>query len=271
MAQYLWLIPLGFLVSTFGTLIGAGGGFILVPILLLMYPQYRPDTITSISLAVVFCNALSGTWAYARMQRVDFRAGWMFAAATVPGAVLGAMTTVIMPRRTFDLIFGCALVAVSIYLLIFPEKPKKPSKGRTRQLVSYTVVESDGTVHALSYNPRVGLVISVFVGYMSSLLGIGGGIIHVPAMVQLLGFPVHIATATSIFILAIMTLAGTIVHIATGALTQVAAMTAFIAVGVLGGAQLGAYLSQRIKGPWIIRSLALALGSVGLRILFKAL
>lgn len=54
MIQLIWLIPLGFVVGAFGTLIGAGGGFILVPVLLLMYPDKSPETITSISLAVVF-------------------------------------------------------------------------------------------------------------------------------------------------------------------------------------------------------------------------
>jgi uncharacterized membrane protein YfcA len=61
--EYLWLIPLGFVIGAYGTLIGAGGGFVLVPILLLLYPQAAPETLTSISLAV---NALSGkihgTW-----------------------------------------------------------------------------------------------------------------------------------------------------------------------------------------------------------------
>jgi uncharacterized membrane protein YfcA len=64
--QFLWLIPLGFLVGGYGTLIGAGGGFVLAPALLMLYPGEAPETITSISLAVVFFNALSGTLAYAK-------------------------------------------------------------------------------------------------------------------------------------------------------------------------------------------------------------
>ena len=57
---YLWLLPLGLGIGAFGTLIGAGGGFILVPILLILYPNEDTELITSISLAVVFFNALSG-------------------------------------------------------------------------------------------------------------------------------------------------------------------------------------------------------------------
>ena len=112
--------------------------------------------------------------------------------------------------------------------------------------------------------------LSLIVGYVSSLLGIGGGIIHVPALVHLLNFPVHIATATSHFMLAIMALTGTLVHIATGTFHHGFRRTIALAIGVLLGAQLGAFLSGRMGGRWIIRGLALALGFVGIRILMLA-
>ncbi len=102
----LWWIPVGLAVGTLGTLVGAGGGFLLGPVLLLAYPHDSPETIASISLAVVFLNALSGTFAYARMKRVDYRSGFLLSAATIPGAILGAVTTAFVPRRTFDLLFA---------------------------------------------------------------------------------------------------------------------------------------------------------------------
>ena len=82
---YLWLLPLGFFVGAYGTMIGAGGGFILVPLLLLFYPKDAPEIITSISLAVVFFNAASGSIAYARMKRIDFKSGTIFSLAAIPG------------------------------------------------------------------------------------------------------------------------------------------------------------------------------------------
>jgi uncharacterized membrane protein YfcA len=112
--------------------------------------------------------------------------------------------------------------------------------------------------------------LSLFVGYISSLLGIGGGIIHVPALVHLLNFSVHIATATSHFILAVMAITGTTVHMATGVFSHGIRRTVLLAIGVLLGAQLGARLSTRVHGDWIIRGLAIALGFVGVRILIMA-
>ncbi len=128
------------------------------------------------------------------------------------------------------------------------------------------LVEADGTKHTITYDARTGVIISLAVGYLSSLLGIGGGIIHVPVLVHLMGFPVHIATATSHFVLAVMALSGTAVHVASGVFTQGAWLTLFLGVGVILGAQVGARWSGRVQGSWILRGLALALGLVGVRI-----
>ena len=91
-----------------------------------------------------------------------------------------------------------------------------------------------------------------------------------PAMTHVLHFPVHIAIATSQFTVAVMALAGTLVHIATGAFHHGFRRTTILALGVLVGAQVGARLSYAIQGPWILRSLAVALGAVGVRILLHA-
>jgi uncharacterized membrane protein YfcA len=271
MMQYLWLIPFGFIIGTFGTLIGAGGGFVLVPMLLLLYPEEPPEIITSISLAVVFFNALSGSAAYVRMRRIDYKSGLLFSVAAIPGAILGALTTAYIPRRLFDAILGLLIIAVSVFLLIKPIGKKETERNNLNYHFKRNLVEANGTVHTFSYNPRLGVVSSLFVGYISSLLGIGGGIIHVPVLAHLLNFPIHVATATSHFILAFMALAGTAVHIATGTFYHGVRRTISLAIGVLIGAQLGAHLSNRVHGAWIMRGLAIALGLVGIRILIMAL
>jgi uncharacterized membrane protein YfcA len=270
MLDRLWLIPVGFLVGTYGTLVGAGGGFVLVPMLLLLYPQESPEVITSISLAVVFFNALSGSIAYMRLKRVDYRSGLLFASATIPGAILGALTTAVIPRPLFDIFLGLLMIGASLFLIFHTDKKTGDQGRRLPGCLVRNLVEADGTSHTFSYSPTVGIGLSLIVGYVSSLLGIGGGIIHVPALVHILNFPVHIATATSHFMLAIMALTGTVVHIAAGAFHHGIRRTIALAIGVLIGAQLGAFLSNRVGGVWIIRGLAIALGFVGVRILILA-
>jgi uncharacterized membrane protein YfcA len=270
MEQYLWLIPLGFVIGTYGTLIGAGGGFVLVPILLLLYPDESPEIITCISLAVVFFNALSGSLAYSRMRRIDYKSGLLFSAATIPGAILGALTTAYIPRRLFEAVFGILMIAASGFMLFRANWEADTNADNPKRHLKRNVVEADGSKHFFSFNPIIGVGISFFVGYISSLLGIGGGIIHVPALVHFLNFPVHIATATSHFVLSFMALTGTIVHIAAGVFSHGVRRTIALAIGVLFGAQLGAYLSRRVHGVWIIRGLAIALALVGLRVLIMA-
>jgi len=268
MAHYAWLVAAGAALGTIGTLIGAGGGFVLMPALLLAYPQASPETITSISLAVVFCNALSGSCAYARMKRIDYRTGLLLAAATVPGAILGAVTTNYIPRRLFDAVFGLLMLAAAAWLFFHRNARGTAVRRTDRRLTSRTIVEASGAVHHFSYDLRLGMWLSLVVGYVSSVLGIGGGIIHVPALISLLDFPVHIATATSHFILAIMALTGTIVHIATGSFAHGGVhRTLGLGLGVLIGAQAGAWISARVHGIWIVRGLAVALAFVGIRIL----
>ena len=270
---YLGFIALGLGVGTYGTLIGAGGGFVLMPILLLLYPHESPEKLTSISLAIVFLNALSGTGAYAKMRRIDYKSGWMFAAATIPGAILGALNTSMIPRRLFDIIFSVLLIAAAVFLSV---RPKAANDARRVYCPEHNQMkrhleEADGVSFDYCYNPKLGIFLSLFVGYASSFLGIGGGIIHVPALVYLLDFPIHVATATSHMILAIMAFTGTLIHILNGTFPYGVHHMISLAIGVVLGAQIGAHLSQYIKGNWIIRSLAMALGLVGIRILMVAL
>ena len=269
--QYLGLVALGIAVGCYGTLIGAGGGFVLMPVLLLLYPDQSANLLTCISLAVVFFNALSGSEAYALLKRIDYRSGLMFAAATIPGAILGALNTSYVPRRLFDLIFAVMLLAAAAFLGWQPNKKEginRKSFGAGHNRVARRLVDAHGITYEYDFNWPLGMTISIIVGYVSSFLGIGGGIIHVPALSYFLNFPVHIATATSHFILAIMALTGTIVHILTGTFAHGVHRTVALAIGVVLGAQIGARLSDKIRGRWIIRALAMALGIVGLRILF---
>jgi uncharacterized membrane protein YfcA len=269
-SDYFWLIGLGLGVGLYGTLIGAGGGFVLMPILLMLYPKVKPEQLTAISLAVVFFNALSGSESYALMKRIDYKSGLMFAAATIPGAIIGALNTAWVPRHLFNGIFGVILLSGAIFLFMRPhlQRQKREAQEAYHHFEAHRhLVAVGGETYDYEFNPLVGIGLSFFVGYASSFLGIGGGIIHVPALIYLLDFPVHVATATSHFILAIMSLTGTLVHIWRGDLGMGVNETLALSMGVLLGAPLGAQLSNRIQGPWIVRSLAVALGLAGIRIM----
>jgi uncharacterized membrane protein YfcA len=268
--QYFALISLGFGIGTYGTLIGAGGGFLLMPLLLFIYPKEHQQTLTAISLAVVFFNSISGASAYAHLKRIDYKSGMMMAAATVPGAIFGVITNASIPRRGFEAIFSIFLIGLALFLFLRPksdtkpvsEKPLTPSRGLTRVFQSV-----DGLTFEYHYSLWLGLVVFFFLGFIASFLGIGGGSLVVPTLAYLLHFPVFIATGTSQFIVVITTFTATLVHIFHGSFHHGAHRIAALGIGVLIGAQLGAYLSNKISGAWIIRALALAVAVVGIKML----
>ncbi|WP_343385235.1 sulfite exporter TauE/SafE family protein [Candidatus Amarobacter glycogenicus] len=264
---------LGFAVGTFGTLVGAGGGFILVPVLLFLYPDKDPEKITAISLFVVWANATSGSFAYGYHRRIDFRSGLWFALATLPGAIAGAIVVGFIPRRTFDGIFAAVLTGIGLYLLLRHNSNAIHPPATGWSVVRRRITDRSGNNYFYSFQMWKGIATSSIIGFVSSLLGIGGGVMHVPVMATVLHFPVHIAAATSQFVLAFMALEGTAVHVSTGALSwdRSLGQAGLLAVGAVFGAQSGAWLSRRLHGGYIIRALAVALVIVGFRLALKAI
>jgi hypothetical protein len=267
-----WFLPIGFFIGTYGTLIGAGGGFILVPLLLLLYPNESPSLVTATSLSVVFVNSLSGSIAYARARRIGWKTGLLFALATIPGALAGSFIVKFIPRAVFGDAFGCLLILVSLYLFISGGRRPAPRAGTGDPVrIVDLVTDATGATFPLTYSLPLGLSLSLAIGFFSSLAGIGGGVIHVPVMTSLLFFPVHVAIATSQFILIFTSLAGVLMHLADGTYTPDLPRLAFLSAGVVAGAQVGARLSRRLAGPWIVRMLALALLFAGGRLLWAML
>ena len=148
---------------------------------------------------------------------------------------------------------------------------KIPLLMNARASVRRKVVDSEGVEYEYQFNLGLAMLLSVLVGFLSSMLGIGGGIIHVPMLATFFSFPEHVATATSHFVLMFMSAAGTLTHILHGDFGSFAGVTILLAVGVLIGAPVGARLSKEVGGPMIIRLLAVALGVVGVRLLLLQL
>jgi uncharacterized membrane protein YfcA len=271
----LLLIPLGFGVAAYGTMVGAGGGFILVPALLLIFPDESQKTLTAISLLVVLANALSGTFAYARRRLVDYRTGLTFACVAIPLSIAGAYAVRFLPRSSFDVTFGVLLIGIALTVATGVaqggQAMREPLQGG-RWIVRREVDRGDGVVSRYAYDVRPGLALSGVTGFVATLFGVGGGIIQVPMMATVLRIPFDIAIATSQFMLIFMASSGTIIHAANGELhaTELT-RAAFLGVGAIAGAQAGAALSQRVSGDTLSRLLALGMILIGGRLVLEPL
>lgn len=265
-------VLLGIAVGGFGTLIGAGGGFLLTPILLICFPSMPAESVTAISMITVFFNSGSGSAAYAYMKRIDYKTGFIFAVATLPGAIIGTMLTGQVSRQLFNCIFGVFMIVFAIVIILKSHmgNSSAPIDREGHFRAKRNLTDRDGHEISFSFNMAAGILISLFVGLVSGFLGIGGGIVHVPALV-LLGFPTHFATATSHFVLVFSSAISILVHLGEGSLTQNTVMSLSIACGTVAGAQIGARVSRHLKGSVIMLCLAIALIFAGVRILYMGL
>ena len=242
----------GILVGGFGTIIGVGGGFIIVPLLTIVY-HFSPQHAVGTSMTIVALNALSGTTAYIRQKRIDYTTGLQFAAATLPGSFLGAYLLQHVSRFAFDIGFGLLLISIAGYLGF-------------RKKVPVEVIDPASFVRP-DYNRPLGLFISFCVGFIASMAGIGGGVVHVPAMIYLFAFPPFIAIPTSHFILAISATFAAASHASIGEVVW--PFIPALGAGAVVGAQIGGRLSHRIKSQIIIRGLLVVMVLGALRLILR--
>jgi len=263
------LLALGVVVGGYGTLVGAGGGFLMVPALLLLF-RFPHHLAVGTSLTAVCLNAAAGAFLYFRQGRIDLRSGVQFAAATVPGAVGGVYLLRLLSPRFFELVLGGLLAALGAFMALRPvSSGAGPARGFVEGgspagMVERELVDRQGCRFTYRFAWWRGIVLSLAVGLMSSLLGIGGGPLHVPGMVFLLGFPVHVAVATSLFVLAFSALVGSALYLLHG---QVAVGPALLlGIGAIAGARVGAGLAGRLRSGPILRLLAAGLILIGVRL-----
>ncbi|MFA6440250.1 MAG: sulfite exporter TauE/SafE family protein [Bacteriovoracaceae bacterium] len=247
------LFSAGLVIGFLGTIVGVGGGFIVVPLLTMGYhfsPQYAVGT----SMVIVALNALSGTSSYIRQGRIDYQTGILFAVPTIPGSFFGAYLLQFISRRQFDFGFGLLLIFIAAYLCVQISTSNEHIEG--------------AVLPRPAYNKPLGIGISFFVGFLASMAGIGGGVIHVPAMIYLFGFSPFIAIPTSHFILAFSATLAAMSHAFIGEVQW--GYIPFLGVGVVLGAQIGGNISHKIHSNWIIRILSVIIGMVAVRFLLKS-
>jgi len=224
MFENLWLIPLGFIAGVVGSIIGLGGGVIVVPVLTFL--GVPPTVAASSSLFAAFSNSVASTVSYAKQKRIDYNIGLKLGLMSIPGTILGAFATAEVTPSIFKILFGIVLVASCYYLFI-----KRDMESKQKTITKRMLVLSAG--------------ISFFAGILSSFFGIGGGIIFVPLMIIGLGLLVKTATATSQLILMFSSASGMISHLLLG--HSDFDYVFLLSVGAFVGGLVGARLSVELK------------------------
>ena len=271
MLFFIQFLAMGLGVGFLGTLVGAGGGFILTPLLLLIFTEQPSEVIAATSLSVVCLNALSGSVAYYRQRRIDIKTSASFALAGAPWVIVGVYATSEVPRGPFDIILGLALLILCISIINPPPpfETTQASGGGLAALARRRIVDYQGRVYEYAFRFRLGVCLSSIVGFLASFLGIGGGPMHVPVMIRILRIPPHIATATSQCELLLTTALAVVVHFFHGNLYAMKSVILPLAIGIIVGAQVGAAMSNKVKSVTLTRILAVLMTLVSLQLLYK--
>ena len=228
MIDQLWLIPLGFAAGLLGSMIGLGGGIIVVPVLTFL--GFLPTVAASNSLFAALSNATASTISYSKQRRIEYSLGIKLGLLTIPGTVLGALMSTDVAPDIFKILFGFVLIASAAYIFL-RKKIETKDKRISKQMIIFTIGAS------------------FFAGIISSFFGIGGGIIFVPLMVVGMGMVMKKAAPTSQMILLFASLSGVIVHSFLGHPDFIQA--GLLAIGSFIGGLVGARLSIDIKERYL--------------------
>ncbi|WP_088071418.1 sulfite exporter TauE/SafE family protein [Gottfriedia luciferensis] len=271
MLQILILVSIGLAAGTFGSLVGLGGGIIIVPMLLNIdrfldaFSTVPIHVAVGTSLITIVFSSLSSTLTYHKQKRIDYRSGILFLIGSVPGSLLGTYINTLLDTERFTLIFGIFLFCISIFLFVsskLNKKPKAVHKGIIR-----TFTNDEGEACTYSYSLPLAILLSICVGFISGLFGIGGGILLVPMMAFLFGFPPQLAVATSMFVVMFTTLGSSISYIALGEVNFYYIL--LLIPGAWFGGKIGAYINQKLKTETIALILRLVVLLYSIKIIIE--
>lgn len=272
----LLLLVSGAAAGLFGSILGLGGGILVVPILVLAAGVPMHSAVAT-SLLCVIATSSGAAWKNIASGVANVRLGVSLEFWTVLGAVVGGLAAGFLTGPALMTLFSIAMIGIAILMFRtgagedhFLEPPSiGPANDLERKLQS--TFFDPGLGRTLHYQPRrlpVAMGVSSFAGVLSGLFGIGGGLIKVPALVHLCGVPIKAAAATSNFMIGVTGAASALIYYGRGQVVPLAA--AATVLGVFAGSRAGATLAGRIGSHHTRRVFAGVLVLIAVQMFLKA-
>ena len=255
--------------AVLGSMLGLGGGVFLVPIFTLFFGVDQKLAIGASAVAVV-TNSVVGSSVHLRSRFTNLRLAMLLQVTTASGAVVGALIAVWADPRAINAVFGIALVYAAASMAVRRRANAADAAAPDPHRLG-AAFDDPATRQTVRYVPRrvpLGLGISGLAGTLSGMLGIGGGVILVPAMNLLMGIPVKAAAGTSSFMVGITAVATAFVFYAEGKIDATVVVPAM--VGVFLGGQYGSRLTRRVQTQNLVVVFVLILLYLGVSLLLKA-
>ena len=236
----------------------------MVPFLVLVFSVDTPIAIGT-SLTMVVFSSLSSTVAYLKKEVINLKLAKFLIPATFSGVWFGAVSTDHLPSATLSFLFGILLLYPSI-LMILGMRPAEIANifGKKKKNIEGIDELPSGDINP---SPLKTVMIGLAAGYISGLLGVGGGVLMVPAMVFILKIPIIIAVATSLMVMGPSAGLGAYTHYTLGNLDYKIVIP--LILGVMIGAQIGPRIAVRLPGKRIRQAFGLLLGYASIRMIMS--
>ena len=254
-----------------GSMLGLGGGVFLVPIITLFFGVDEKIAIGASAVAVV-TNSVVGSSVHLRSRFTNLRLAMLSQVTMAIGALAGASFAVDADPDLLNGAFGAVLLYAAVSMALRRQAaPPEPAADAVDRLRLGAVYRDPATDQVVRYVPRrvvPGLAVGGVAGVVSGLLGVGGGVVQVPAMNLLMRVPVKAAVGTSSFMVGITSVATAFVFYADGKIDPTVVVPAII--GVFLGGQLGSRLTRRLRAQNLVALFVVILLYLGGSLLLKA-
>ena len=254
-----------------GSMLGLGGGVFLVPILTLFF-GIDPKLAVGASAVVVVTNSVVGSTNHLRIRFTNPRLAMLLQIATATGAIAGALYGVAADPRVIYGVFGAVLVYAAVSMVAKRERAVTAPPPDTPDPLRLGAAYRDPAIRAeiayIPVKPGWGLGVGAGAGIISGMLGVGGGVVMVPAMNLLMRVPVKAAVGTSTFMVGITSVATAFVFYSQGFIDPTLVVPAII--GVFLGGQIGSRLTRRIRAQRLALLFAVILLYLGASLLLRA-
>lgn len=252
--DFLIIAAVSIVAGVIGSLVGLGGGILVVPLLTIAFGVY-PEVAIGVSIVSVIATSSGAAAAYVRDQMTNMRVGMFLEIATTIGAIGGAFLAIIISPAYLFVIFGVVLLvsAIPLVVRIGEELPAGVTNDRFARALRLSSRYPDATIgREVEYqvtNVPAGFGMMSVAGVLSGLLGIGSGTFKVLAMDVAMKLPMKVSTTTSNFMIGVTAAASAGIYFERGDINPLYA--APVAVGVLVGATLGAKILARFTNATI--------------------
>ncbi len=262
----LYYVLIGAAAGTLGSMVGLGGGIIMVPALAILLGVDIKNAISASLISLVATSVMSVS-VFAKKHLVHFKLGLILVSTTIVGSFGGSYIGVYLEPKILMLLFGCLMVLAALMLLKNLRVPLRdstqdPIEKKTEEglLDIVGTIRSEDSGEIETFRVRrvpLNIILSTFAGCISGLLGVGGGIIQVPMMHLIGGVPIKVASATSSFMIGFTGLAGAVVYFIYDRFDLV--MTSALIIGIIGGSFLGSKIAMRVRSKYLIIILLIVL------------